>query len=180
MPVTDYIGIRGLEGTEAFQGIVSNSVSVGQPGEDTPGLDWGAIPDEAVSLLSEYTADMNAWLSTMQDYDPDTQARDLPAVIPAIPTLLATLATGGASLPAVATVFIGQTLINIVGTIIENYAKSFHPNSVEAILKKALIFQEEDEDKSVLNERLSDLAYVDQIIDFGAFRVHIRGKLIEH
>jgi hypothetical protein len=180
MPVIDYIAIRGLKtsGTEVFRGIGGSSGS-SSPGGDTIGLEWGEMPDEAISLMSQYTDDINTWLTTIQNYDPSS--RDLPAVVPAIPALLTALATGGASLPAIATVMVTQAIVSSVGTALQNLASRFDANSLEYIMRTAMLYTDTNGDEqSVLNDRLSDLAYVDQVIDFGPFRVHIKGKMIEY
>lgn len=183
MAVTDYVKIRGLQssGSEVFQGIGGGSAST-NPDDGGSGLEWGDMPEDALNLLAQYTDDINTWIQAVREFDPTTAAATgaVVPVAPAVPALLSVLATGGASLPAVATMFVGQTILNVVGSAIENYAKTFDPNSLEAIMRKSLIFQENGEDKSVLNERLSDLAYVDTIIDFGPFRAHIKGKMIEY
>jgi hypothetical protein len=185
MPVTDYIAIRGLKtsDTEVFRGIGGGSSGTGDGGGgDTIGLEWGEIPEEAVNMLGTYTDDVNAWLTAMQSYDPNDGSRSITDLaIPAIPALFTALATGGASLPAVATMFVTQAIVNIVGTAVQNYAKSFDNNSLEAIMRKAMLYKDaEGTERSVLDDRLSDLAYVDQVIDFGPFRVHIKGKMIEY
>jgi hypothetical protein len=184
MSVTDFIAIRGLQSsdTEVFQGIGGGSSEADLGGGDTIGLEWGEIPEEAVSMLGQYTDDVNAWLVAMQSYDPSDGSRGITDLaIPAIPALFTALATGGASLPAVATMFVTQAIVNIVGTAIQNYAKSYDPNSLEAVMRKAMLYKDADGDeRSVLDDRLSDLAYVDQVIDFGPFRVHIKGKMIEY
>jgi len=184
MPVTDYIAIRGLKSsdTEVFQGIGGGS-SDASPGDgDTIGLEWGEIPEEAVSLLGTYTDDVNAWLVKMQAYDPNDDTRGITDLaLPAIPALLTTLATGGASLPAIATMFVTQAIVNIVGSALQNYAQSFDNNSLEAIMRKAMLYKDaEGTERSILDDRLSDLAYVDTVIDFGPFRAHIKGKMIEY
>jgi hypothetical protein len=177
----DYIRIRGLESSEAevFQGAVGEGTS---DGESAPALDWGEIPAEAVTMLGQYTEDVNAWLTKMQSYDPTAESRDITALaVPAIPLITALVATGGAALPAVATVMVTQALVNTVGTAVQNYAQQFDQNSLEYIMRTALLYKDDKNvEQSVLNDRLSDLAYVDQVIDFGPFRVHIKGKMIEY
>jgi len=181
MPVVDYIAIRGLKSsdTEVFRGIGGSSGSSNPDDGDTIGLEWGDMPDEAVTMMSQYTEDVNAYLTEMQNYDPSSRA--LPAVIPAVPALLTALATGGAALPAVATVMVTQAIVSTVGSQLQNLANRFDSNSLEYIMRKSLLYKDaEGNERSVLDDRLSDLAYVDQIIDFGPFRVHIKGKMIEY
>lgn len=201
----DFIRIRGLvdSNTECFQGLGSSSSSftVGGSGSgSTPALEWGNIPDEAITLLSQYTQDINDWLQKAEAYDPDTSDRGLPAIIgaaPLIPSIVTAIATGGASLPALAVGFLGQAIMNLVGTAIGNYAASLDPNSPQAIMKKAWLYKDGSNYKSILqkaflydmdssknnsalNDRLKDLRFNDEEIDFGAFRVWLRGKMIEY
>jgi hypothetical protein len=183
MPITDYIGIRGLDGQEPFQGVGGESTS---DEEGSIGLEWGEMPEETVTLMSQYTDDINAWLDEIKTYEAsDDGTRGLPAelpAVPAIPAIMAALAsTGGAALPAVATVMISQALVNTVGSALQNFAAKYDKNSLEYIMRKSLLYKDNDGNEcSVLDDRLSDLAYVDQIIDFGPFRVHIKGKMIEY
>lgn len=181
-----FIRIRGLESeeSEVFQGASGGGELSLTPGDGVTAqaLEWGEIPEEAVSLLGTYTDDVNAWLVGMQAYDPDDESRGITDLaLPAIPALLTTLATGGASLPAVATIFVTQAIVNIIGSALQNYAQSFDKNSLEAIMRKAMLYKDaEGTERSVLDDRLSDLAYVDTVIDFGPFRAHIKGKMIEY
>lgn len=180
----DFIRIQGLEVSDAevFQGVSGGDVSQSPGDGDTPMLDWGDMPEEAVSLLSQYTDDVNAWLTKIQTYDPADDTRAITDLsIPAIPLITSIVATGGASLPAVATAMAVQAVISTAGPALQNIANRFDSNSLEYIVRKAMLYKDKDGvEKSVLDDRLSDLAYVDQVIDFGAFRVHIKGKMIEY
>lgn len=186
MAVTDYIAIRGLKTSdqEVFRGIGGSSSSApSTPGDgDDADLDWGEIPEDVVTTMIQYTEDLNSWMSQMSAAAaPADGSRNLPAIPPAVPALLTALATGGASLPAVATVLVSQAVVNIVGSALQNLAQRFDPNSLESIVRKALLYKDGDgTEQSVLNDRLSDLAYVDTVLDFGPFRAHIRGKMIEY
>lgn len=178
----DFIRIQGLEVSDAeiFQGV---SVGAGDSsGESGLNLEWGEIPEEAVSLLSQYTDDVNAWLTAVQNYDPTAETRAITDLaIPAIPLITSIVATGGASLPAVATAMAVQAVISTSGPALQNIANRFDSNSLEYIMRKAMLYKDsKDVEQSVLNDRLSDLAYVDHEIDFGAFRVYIKGKMIEY
>lgn len=238
----DFIRIQGLEVSDAevFQGVSGG----GSADESGLNLEWGDMPEEAVSLLSQYTDDVNAWLTKIQSYDPDDDTRAITDLaIPAIPLITSIVATGGASLPAVATAMAVQAVISTAGPALQNLANRFDENSLEyilrtallnakesilkqawlsqdnvslmekawlyqdagtfvsilqkawlyfdtgdpvvkSILKKALLYVKNTEGQdileSVLHDRLSDLAFVDAVIDFGAFRVHIKGKMIEY
>lgn len=255
----DFIRIQGLEvsDSEVFQGVSGGDVSLSPGDGDAPMLDWGEMPEEAVTLLSQYTDDVNAWLTKIQTYDPDDDTRAITDLaIPAIPLITSIVATGGASLPAVATAMAVQAVISTAGPALQNIANRFDENSLEyimrtallnakesilkqawlsqdnvslmkqawlsqdnvslmeqawlyqdagtfvsilqtawlysdtgdpvvkSILKKALLYVKNTEGQdileSVLHDRLSDLAFVDAVIDFGAFRVHIKGKMIEY
>lgn len=178
----DFIRIQGLEVSDAeiFQGVSGGDVSL-SPGEDA-GETWGEIPEEAVSLLSQYTDDVNAWLTNVQNYDPSADTRAITDLaIPAIPLITSIVATGGASLPAVATAMAVQAVISTAGPALQNIANRFDANSLEYIMRKAMLYKDKNGvEKSVLDDRLSDMAYVDHTIDFGAFRVYIKGKMIEY
>jgi hypothetical protein len=203
-----YIRIRGLEGDpeECFQGI-GTSGGDGTGGSPSAPFEWGAIPEEALSLIEQYTNDLNDWITKAQDYDPESAdrglpgSRMLPAVIgaaPLIPAIIGTITTGGAALPAVAAVMLSQTLMGVVGSSIQNYAATLDPNSAQSLLKKAFLYKDgavwksifkqallydidsENKDQSVLNDRLKDLLFNDEEIDFGAFRAYLRGKVIEY
>lgn len=199
----DYIGIRGLEGAEPFQGSAggSGSTTTTTTPAATTALEWGDLPDEAISLLSEYTADINTWLQQAADYDPTAESRALLPAIPAIPEVLTTIASGALSLPATAVIILEQVLMNAIGSMLQNYADSFDENSPANIMKKAWLYKDENEEwqsilnkamlyfttdeqgkqiaNSILGDRLADLAFVDAKIDFGFMAVYLKGKMIE-
>lgn len=176
----DFIRIQGLEVSDAevFQGVSGG----GSADESGLNLEWGEMPEEAVSLLSQYTDDVNAWLTKIQNYDPSADTRAITDLaIPAIPLITPIVATGGASLPAVAMAMAVQAVISTAGPALQNIANRFDENSLEYIMRTAMLYKDaENVEQSVLDKRLSDLAYVDQVIDFGPFRVYIKGKMIEY
>lgn len=203
-----YIRIIGLESEdqeECFQGIGGTTTTTPGNGNTAP-LDWGEIPEEALSLISQYTSDINDWITKAEAYDPDAsdrgmKSRMLPAIIgaaPIIPAIIGTVASGGIALPAVAAVMLSQTVMNLVGTAVQNYAATLDPNSPQSLLKKAFLYKdgttyksilkqallydldESHKNQSVLTDRLKDLLFNDEEIDFGAFRAWLRGKLIEY
>lgn len=206
-----YIRIKGLEldPEECFQGMSTDStdnVSGGDNGNSKP-TDWGTIPEEALTMINQYITDVNAWIEKAVAYDPSgadrgiSRERGLPAIVgaaPMIPAIIGTVATGGAALPAIASVMLSQTIMGLIGASIQNYAATLDPNSPQSllrqalmykdgatwksILKQALLFDLDDNHKntSVLNQRLKDLLFQDQEIDWGAFREYLRGKIIEY
>jgi hypothetical protein len=183
----DYIRIRGLESgaDEMFQGALGCGASDGSA-DSAPALEWGDMPEDVVTMLGQYTDDVNAWLTEMQSYDPSEAARGITALAipPAVPALFTALALSGAGVPAlpvVATVMVTQAIVNTMGSSLQSLANRYDANSLEYIFRKAMLYKDAGNvEQSVLNDRLSDLAYVDEIIDFGPFRVHIKGKMIEY
>jgi hypothetical protein len=213
----DYIRIRGLSGgkAEVFQGAAGadggGSTVTSGGGSETQQEDWTAIPQEAVDELQQYTTDVNAWLDQVKAQSRalagSRGGREITALVPYVPNVVSTLAaggaivaTGGAALPAVATVMATQAVMNLVTPAIQNYAASLDENSPQNLLKKAFLYEKDGEQHSILgqafltpenesalkalqdilDQRLSDLAYVDETIDFGFCRVHIKGKMIEY
>lgn len=207
-----YIRVAGLESDpeECFQGLgISSSVPGVTPAPGgTTNLEWGEIPAEALTMLQQYTEDLNAWIETTKDYDPDSGARAVPAVIqesmPAIPILLGTLATGGTALPAVATVLLSQAILNWVGSAVADYAENFDENSPRNLFKKAFLYTEEgnanellsilkkaylyqieidgqNETHSVLKDKLEDLTLMDAELKYADnTSLHIKGKVLNH
>jgi hypothetical protein len=204
----DYIRIRGLTGgsDEVFQGAAGaegGGSTVGGGGGETAAtaLEWGEIPVEAVEMVSKYTTDLNAWISQARAQERSlSRSRGIEDLVPYVPLVVSTVATGGLNLPAVATVMATQAVMNLAGSAVENYAASIDENSPSNLLKKAFLYEKDGQTKSILgqalltpefesglkaletmlNQRLSDLAYVDETIDFGFCRVHIKGKMIEY
>lgn len=178
---TDYIRIRGLNSgdAEVFQGLGAVSFpdeSEPSPVTPSPGLEWGEIPEDAIRMVGEYTASLNDWMAEAAQYDADSGSRALPpallANLPVVPLITSIVATGGISLPAVATVLISQVIMNLVGSAISNYAASLDPNSPQNILKKAFLWDNNgtpesilktamlrvsDPEKSILRDRLTAL-----------------------
>lgn len=169
---TDFIRIRGLESadSEVFQGLgaASLTVSGGTPGGST-GIEWGEIPAEVLTMISDYSQSLNDWIAQAVRYDEDTGTRSLvPELLddlPIVPMALATVATGGLSLPAVATTMIAQVLMNHVGTVVADYAEAHDVNSPINLLRKAFLkddksilgeaFLQDGSDPSILKERLT-------------------------
>lgn len=152
---TDFIRIRGLESadTEVFQGLGAASLAVAGPGGGGGSeMDWGEIPETVLTMISDYSEDLNTWIAKAIRYDEDTGTRALvPELLddlPVVPMALATVATGGLSLPAVATTMLAQVLMNHVGTAVANYAEAHDVNSPVNLLKKAFL----KDDKSILGE----------------------------
>ena len=213
---TDFIRIRGLENSadEVFQGLGAASLTVegGTPGDNT-GIEWGEIPAEAITMVSDYTTSLNDWIAKALRYNPETGTRSLvPELLdnlPIVPLVTSVVATGGLSLPAVATTMIAQVIMNQVGSAVANYAESLDENSPTNIMKKAWLWDNNgtqesilktallrvsDDEKSILRERitalaaevtkleqpLKDLALIDLIIQFGDdLKARIKGKALE-
>lgn len=155
----DFIRIRGLESSddEVFQGLGAASVVPGETPGTSPGMEWGEIPETVLTMISDYSQDLNTWIAKAIRYDEDTGSRALiPELLddlPVVPMALATVATGGLSLPAVATTMLAQVLMNHVGTAVANYAEAQDPNSPANILRKALLYN----DESIIRERITAL-----------------------
>lgn len=205
----DFIRIRGLETpseAEVFQGIGGGTVTSAPGSGETPSLEWGEIPQEAIEMVSTYTQDLNTWLAEALRYDPDSGSRALPPGlldnIPVIPLITSLVATGGASLPAVATVVVSQVLMNYVGSAVANYAESLDENSPVNLLKKAFLYDNNgtqesilktaflrltDPEYSILQQKLAeirdgvnDLAMVDATVHIGDdLKARIKGKALE-
>ena len=210
----DFIRIRGLESSddEVFQGLGGAAVTVEGPGGTpgtSPGFDWGEIPQEVLSMISDYSQELNAWIAQAVRYDEDTGSRSLvPELLddlPIVPMALATVATGGLSLPAVATTMLAQVLMNHVGTAVANYAEAHDVNSPINLLRKAFLkddksilgeaFLRDGSDPSILKERLTalieeltnttsaveDLTFIDAEIKYADnTSLHAKGKVLHH
>jgi hypothetical protein len=212
---TDFIRIRGLESsdTEVFQGLGAASLTVSGPGGGdsggtSPGMEWGEIPETVLTMISDYSQELNDWIAKAIRYDEESGTRALvPELLddlPVVPMALATVATGGLSLPAVATTMLAQVLMNHVGTAVANYAEAQDPNSPSNVLRKALIKDDKSilaeallqagADPSILQARLTelvektgnleqplkDLALVDVIIQLGDdLKARMKGKALE-
>ena len=211
---TDFIRIRGLESStdEVFQGLGAAAVTVegpgGSPGGNTS-IEWGEIPETVLTMISDYSQSLNDWIAKAIRYDEETGSRALvPELLddlPVVPMALATIASGGLSLPAVATTMIAQVLMNHVGTAVANYAEAQDPNSTSNILRKALIkddksilaeaLLQDGVDPSILKERLTaliaeltnltaaveDLTFLDAEIKYADnTSLHAKGKVLHH
>lgn len=187
-----FIRIRGLQSaeTEVFQGAAGGGGPV-DGGTVTTQSDWTAIPEEVIAAISTYTDDLNSWLEGMnaEARSRGVKSREVTALAPYVPNIISTaaaggaiVATGGAAVPAVATMLVTQTISNLIGQAVQNYISANDENGLAYIMKKALLYdnQNGDEKASVLNDRLSDLAYVDETVDLGFCRVHIKGKMIAY
>ena len=189
----DFIRIRGLEDsdTEVFQGLGASGLPTSPgsgPGNGTGGgtgstpaaLDWGTVGDEVLTQLQQYYTAQQDWLTQMEALgDQQEQAasaaqsrgvRELPAVIPnapMIPVLLATLATGGASVPVVLGEILIQVGLSVADAQLRKLFNRLDPNSPENQIK-------------ALVEAINDLKYNDEVVDFGAVRIHHKGKVIEY
>ncbi len=137
-----YIKIRGLEGDpeECFQGLGISGESTSPGG--TTSLEWGEIPTEALEALNSYTGEIQAWLQAAAEYDPDSGARDLLPALPLVPAVIGTVVSGGTALPAIATVFMGQILMNLVGTALQSFAENLDENSPRNLFKKAFLYSD--------------------------------------
>lgn len=205
----DFIRIRGLNSaeTEVFQGAAGGGSVSG--GTVTTQSDWTAIPEEAIEMINTYTDDLNTWLQGVNEEAEarGLKSREVTTLAPYVPNIISTaaaggaiIATGGAALPAIATMMITQTIGNLVGQAVQNYIASQDENSPANILKKAFLYDDAgtlesilgtallqltEEEKSILQQRLTelndavkDLRYNDEVIDFGGARLHLRGKVI--
>jgi len=131
----------------------------------------------------------------------------LPA-IPSLPAIIggagAIVATGGAALPAVATIMITQTIMNLAGSQLEQIRNNWDPNSPINVFKKAFLkdgksilseaWLQSGSEPSILKDRLTalaaevtkleqplkDLALIDLIVQFGDdLKARIKGKALE-
>lgn len=218
----NFIRIRGLTGNpaEVFQGASGpdgggSTITSGGGSGGAGGSDWTEIPPEALESISKYTDDINSYIDQVnaqtRSLARSRGSRETTAIAPYVPNVMSTLgaagaivATGGAALPAVATVMAVQVGMNIIGQAVQNFAMANDENSPQAIMKKAFLYDESGTQHSILgtalltaeyesvmktalqqlqdilDQRLSDLAYVDETIDFGFARLHIKGKMIEY
>ena len=209
----DFVRIRNLQDsdTEVFQGLGASGLPTSGGGSGTGGTgtatDWGNLPTELMTQVAQYFTDQVAWVNEMETLedqaattDRGIRNRDVPAVIknaPIIPVLLATLATGGASLPVVIGEILIQIGLSVADAQLRKLFERLDPDSdanrlkriMEAlekgllykpdpsgtdtagVLPKALIYTPDAtkpaEQASVLNDRLSDLALVDATITAG-------------
>jgi hypothetical protein len=209
---TDFIRIRGLESSaeEVFQGLGGASLSVSEAGGDED-TEWTAIPEDVVALISTYTDEVKTWLATVEDYEPPEDGSRGVSGLPAIPSLPAIIAgagaivaTGGAALPAVATLMVTQVIMNLAGSQLEDIRHNFDPNSPINVFKKAFLkngksilseaWLQSGSEPSILQARLTeliektgnleqplkDLALIDAIIQFGDdMKARIKGKALE-
>jgi len=186
----DFIRIRGLEDSEleVFQGIGATGSGGSSDGGTTPATEWSAFPIDAIEMMETYTDGMIAWQKEAEAYTPDDPTRGMLATIPSVPAILGSLAlagTGAVSLPVLATGLITQSLLLMLKTAVENYAKSIDANSLEMLFKKAFLFKEGEtidpaKFQSIVKRCLEDLRYNDEELDFGAFRAWLHGKIIEY
>lgn len=201
---TDFLRIRGLESaeTEVFQGMGAASLTVSGPGGGgNTGIEWGEIPENVFTMISKYTNDSNEWLKTALAYNADSGSRSLPPALldalPLVPVVIEAVATGGASLPAAAVTLLAQVIMSQAETGLANYAESLDENSPTNLLKKAFLYDDQGELKSILGtglltaetvktsflegvrKAIEALKYNDEVVDFGPFRLHLKGNVIE-
>lgn len=204
----DFIRIRGLQSadSEVFQGAAggTSSTAPGSPGEGE-NTEWVGIPEETIELVEGYTTDLNEWMKGINESTDRAlgRSRDVTDLVPYVPNIItgigAIVGTGGAALPAVATVMMSQVIANLVGQAVQNYIASQDETSPANILKKAFLYPEDGVSKSILLkallnavdgtqesrvdelvEALKALQYNDEEVDFGPFRVHLRGKVLDY
>lgn len=206
----EYVKIRGYDGNagvgvdpgtfEVFQGIGPAGSSSGGDGGDND------QPYEPVDIekLQKWLDAVDAWVTDEELWIDATIAytgtRDVPAPMPPqLPDL-----TDFVSLPALigqfgpwgVVIWVG---LKIIRRILEAWLeKQMNPSldlkkvleEIRDSIKKGLLYNNDTDSillKAFLGEdfksylaALPDLAYIDHIIDFGAFRCHIKGKMIEY
>jgi hypothetical protein len=203
----DFIRIRGLQSadTEVFQGASGGGTSSAAPGSPGDTTEWVGIPEETIELVEGYTTDLNEWMRGINESTARAlgRSRDVTDLVPYVPNIIggvgAIVGTGGAALPAVATVMMSQVIANLVGQAVQNYIASKDENSPANILKKAFLYEEDSTTKSILLkallesvdgtqesrvdeliEELKALQYNNEEVDFGPFRIHLRGKVLDY
>jgi len=184
MALTDYIGIRGADGDEPFQGLAGGSLTVS-----------GLTIDGIVTTQPDTQPDTTTPTNTTPTTQPaDDASRDEVADILRRAFLIgddgqesiiakAWLTADGASLFEKAWLYQdGDALVSILRKA-WLYQDAGDP-AYKSILKKALLYVQNPEGQnileSVLHDMLKDLAFVDAVLDFGFMRVHIKGKTIEY
>jgi hypothetical protein len=192
----DFIRIAGLESaeTEVFQGLLGSAagsdVNVSGGGETTS-LEWGTIPAEVLQDIATYFQDLKTWLSS-KPFDPSLTRGLTDALKPSVPVIagaVATAATGGTvALPAIASALVTQVGMNLIDGMLEQALERVDPNPLQEAFETAFLTVDNQsilqtglqQLHGILDQRLSDLAYVDKTVDFGFARVHIKGKMIEY
>lgn len=211
---TDFIRIRGLESaeTEVFQGMGAASLTVSGPGGGSGGTStiWEAIPEDVISLVTSYTEEVKSWLQTVEDFVPTEDGSRGVSGLPALPVLpiiftgAALALSGGAAVPAIATLMITQSLMNRAGAQLEEIRHNCDPNSPINVFKKAFLkdgksilseaWLQSGSEPSIVKDRLTavaaeitkleqpikDLSLVDVIIQLGDdLKARIKGKALE-
>jgi hypothetical protein len=136
-------------------------------------IDWGTLPETMRAQVTKYLSDLAAWTRSQ-----DAQSRDLPAVIkPLVPVVIGT-ATG--SLPAVAAGYAIQLGLHVVEGLAENWVRQQENAPLLEAFEKAFLKDKEDSILQKAADNIADLKYNDEVIDFGPFRIHLKGKIIEY